>query len=85
MDLPRYAAYARGFLQGCADALTHAELDSLAEGPFSITIEQAVRFLTDYILGDIYYRVDRPGHNLQRCRAHVGPGQGYGKKGGADA
>ncbi|WP_138295154.1 MULTISPECIES: aminoglycoside phosphotransferase family protein [unclassified Clostridium] len=71
LDLLRYAAYARGFLQGCADALTHAELDSLAEGPFSITIEQAVRFLTDYILGDIYYRVDRPGHNLQRCRAQL--------------
>lgn len=71
LDLSRYAAYARGFLQGCAGALTREELDSLAEGPFSITIEQAVRFLTDYILGDTYYRVDRPEHNLQRCRAQL--------------
>jgi len=36
-----------------------------------ITLEQAVRFLTDHLEGDRYYRIARPGHNLIRCQAQL--------------
>jgi len=39
--------------------------------PFSgklITLEIGIRFLTDYLAGDVYFKVHRPGHNLDRCR-----------------
>ena len=40
--------------------------------PLWITYEQAVRFLTDYLDGDRYYRTAHPEHNLERCRAQLG-------------
>ena len=51
-----------------AYALTPAELDYLPWGARLITLECGIRFLTDYLEGDKYFRIHRPGQNLDRCR-----------------
>ncbi len=63
-----YKAYSRGFLNACGDALTDNELETLPLSAKLMTLECGVRFLTDYIMGDTYFRIHRPGHNLDRCR-----------------
>ncbi len=63
-----FEALARGFLEGAGDCLTPAEIENM---PFSgelITFEIGVRFLTDYLDGDKYFKTKREGHNLDRCR-----------------
>ena len=67
-SLPLYTEYARGFLAGCAGSLTDAEIHALPEGAWAMTLECGVRFLTDYLQGDVYFRTHRPDHNLDRCR-----------------
>ena len=68
---PFFAALARGFLDGAGDALSAAERAHLAIGALVITYEQALRFLADHLDGDRYYRIARPGHNLERARAQL--------------
>jgi hypothetical protein len=70
-DPSRFAAVARGFLDGAGDALAPAERDLLVFAGRWITLEQAMRFLTDHLEGDRYYPVARVGHNLGRCRAQL--------------
>jgi Ser/Thr protein kinase RdoA (MazF antagonist) len=68
MQLPMFEALARGYLSSAADFLTPAEKKFL---PFSgrlITFETGIRFLTDFLAGDTYFKVHRAGHNLDRCR-----------------
>ncbi|MDO4389265.1 MAG: aminoglycoside phosphotransferase family protein [Eubacteriales bacterium] len=67
-SMPFYEAYARGFLRGCGADLTPAELQTLPMGAKLMTLECGVRFLTDHILGDTYFRIHRENHNLDRCR-----------------
>ena len=67
----QYEAYRRGFLAGCGDTLTEAEREMLPCGALLITYEQALRFLTDYLEGDVYYHTDRPGQNLDRARVQL--------------
>lgn len=67
-DLELYRAYTQGFLKSAGAALTEAELDTLPDGAWAMTFEVGVRFLTDYLNGDVYFRVKRPGHNLDRAR-----------------
>ena len=67
-SMPFYEAYARGFLRGCGADLTSAELQTLPMGAKLMTLECGVRFLTDHILGDTYFRIHRENHNLDRCR-----------------
>ena len=43
----------------------------LPDGALVITYEQALRFLTDYLAGDVYYKISRPGHNLDRARTQI--------------
>ncbi len=57
-----------GYLQGANGLLTATERNHLLEGALVITLEQGVRFLSDYLAGDHYYAIDRPEHNLDRCR-----------------
>ena len=64
-----FEALARGYLATAGPFLTPAEIESLAFGGQLIALEQAIRFLGDYLQGDTYYRVRRPEHNLQRARA----------------
>lgn len=68
ISLPLYEAYTKGYLSSCAAALTRAEIDSLAFSAFLMTYECGVRFLTDYLDGDVYFRTAYPEHNLVRAR-----------------
>lgn len=68
MQFPMFEALARGYLAAAAEFLTPAEKKLL---PFSgklITLEIGLRFLTDFLAGDTYFKVHREGHNLDRCR-----------------
>lgn len=67
LDMKLYEAFARGFLSACPP-MSAAEIDSLAEGARLMTLENGIRFLADYLLGDVYYSIDRPEHNLDRAR-----------------
>ena len=66
-----FKAYARGFIKGTAGALTDRELQMLPDGGYIITLEQAIRFLGDYLDGDTYYHTDYPEHNLVRARTQL--------------
>lgn len=67
MDLGLFQIYAEGFLSACP-GLTQAEKDILPLGAKLMTLECGVRFLTDYLNGDTYFKIHRPDHNLDRCR-----------------
>lgn len=71
LNLERFTAFAEGFVGNLGDTMTQAELDSMALGTFSITIELAARFLNDYLTGDKYFAVHYPGHNLDRAACQV--------------
>ncbi len=67
--LPLVAALSEGFLGACGAGLTDAERGQFVFAGLLLTYEQGVRFLTDHIAGDTYYRTSRPGQNLDRARA----------------
>jgi Ser/Thr protein kinase RdoA (MazF antagonist) len=68
MRMPMFQGLARGYLEATRDFLTPAEKKYLAFAGRLITYIIGIRFLTDYLSGDVYFRVHRPGHNLDRCR-----------------
>ena len=57
-------------MDGCK-ALTQAEIETLAFGGKLMALEVGIRFLTDYLEGDTYFRTTRPGQNLDRCRTQL--------------
>lgn len=67
-SLELYEAYVKGFIEGAAGSLTKNELDMLPMGAKLMTYECGIRFLTDYLEGDTYFRIHRENHNLDRCR-----------------
>ena len=67
-DLNLFESYTKGFLEGCGGNLTEREIDMLPIGAMTMTLECGMRFLTDYLQGDTYFKVHREGHNLDRCR-----------------
>ena len=67
-SLDLYHAYAKGFLLACGDSLNPHEITHLATGAKMMTLENGVRFLTDYLNGDEYFKIHHPTHNLDRCR-----------------
>jgi Ser/Thr protein kinase RdoA (MazF antagonist) len=67
MDI--FEAYAEGYLERAKSFLTPLEVSMLPYGGRLLTYMQTVRFLTDYINGDTYYKIHHPKHNLQRTRA----------------
>ncbi len=71
MDLSMFEALVRGFAEQTKDFLTSSEKKHLAFAAKLITFEQFVRFLTDYLAGDIYYKIGREGHNLDRTRTQA--------------
>ena len=66
-DINLYRAYCKGFLKGIGDKITDKELDMLHLGAIIITLECGIRFLTDYLDGDVYFKTQYPDHNLVRC------------------
>lgn len=67
-SLELYEAYTGGFLAAAGGSLTDCELEHLPHGAVIMTLECGLRFLTDYLLGDTYFRTDYSEHNLDRCR-----------------
>ena len=67
-DIDLYEAYTRGFLEGAKGSLTAAELEYLPWGARLMTLECGIRFLTDYLDGDHYFRIHYTDQNLDRCR-----------------
>jgi Ser/Thr protein kinase RdoA (MazF antagonist) len=70
-DLELFAALAAGYLAGAADLLTRAERRILPLAGPALTLENALRFLADHLSGDVYFRIHREGHNLDRARAQL--------------
>lgn len=71
LNLSIYKAIEEGFRDGAGDTLTKQESRHLKLGAAYIIWEQAMRFLSDYLVGDIYYRIKKPGHNLIRARNQI--------------
>lgn len=71
LDCGLYARYLDGYLDGCAGSLTGEEIRMLPMGAKLMTLECGMRFLTDYLTGDTYYKTTRPGQNLDRCRTQL--------------
>lgn len=68
MDIKLFEAYADGYLSETSNTLNSTELAHLAFAPKLVTFTIGLRFLTDYIDGDNYFKVHREGHNLDRAR-----------------
>ncbi|MEN6576773.1 MAG: aminoglycoside phosphotransferase family protein [Phycisphaerales bacterium] len=71
VDVPLFEALTQGFAEETRQWLTPVERNHLVFGAKIITFEQMIRFLTDYLAGDLYYKVHREGHNLDRARTQM--------------
>ena len=68
LDLGLFDTYTAAFLEGSAGSLTPAEVEYLPWGAKLMTLECGMRFLTDYLAGDVYFHITREKQNLDRCR-----------------
>ena len=68
LSLELFESYTRGFLSACAESLTRAEVEHLAFSAKLMTYECGIRFLTDYLDGDVYFKTAYHEHNLVRAR-----------------
>ena len=67
-DMGLFEIYTKGYIEGCGGRLTQKEIEMLPMGAKVMTFECGMRFLTDYLEGDHYFKIHREGHNLDRCR-----------------
>lgn len=67
-DINLYESFTRGFMSGVKGNITEMEVEMLSFGAILMTFECGMRFLTDYLDGDNYFRIHYPEHNLVRCR-----------------
>lgn len=68
LDLELFETFTKGFLEGCKGSLTEKEIEMLPMGAKLMTYECGIRFLADYLKGDVYFKIHREGHNLDRAR-----------------
>lgn len=68
LSLHLYRIFTRGFLKACGSKLTALEIETLPYGAKLMTMECGIRFLTDYLEGDVYFHIQYPEHNLDRAR-----------------
>lgn len=68
VDLGLFDIYTKGFLEGCGGSLTKEEIELFPMGAKIMTFECGIRFLTDYLQGDVYFKIHKPEHNLDRAR-----------------
>ena len=71
MRINIFEALANGYLEELEEVLTEVEISNLVYGAKVIVYEQAIRFLTDYIMGDVYYSTSYQEHNLVRTRTQL--------------
>lgn len=71
VNLEVFRAFADGFLSMTAPSMTEKEVRTLAMSCFDLTAELCVRFLDDYIRGDLYFKTKSPDHNLVRTRCQI--------------
>lgn len=71
LDIEKFSAFTKGFVSEVKGEITELEVETLSLGVFAMTVELAVRFLTDYISGDKYFKTKYPGHNLERARNQI--------------
>lgn len=67
-DINLYESFTKGFMNGIGNSITPLERDLLSLGAIMMTFECGMRFLTDYLEGDVYFKIHYPEHNLVRCR-----------------
>ncbi len=68
LDLSLFEAFTKGYLKGCSGSLTAKEIEMLPMGAKLMTYECGMRFLTDFLTGDHYFKIHRENHNLERAR-----------------
>lgn len=68
LDLSLFETFVSGFLKGCGESLTEREREMLPIGAKLMTYECGIRFLADYLEGDVYFKIHRENHNLDRAR-----------------
>ncbi|HHV60967.1 MAG TPA: aminoglycoside phosphotransferase family protein [Clostridiaceae bacterium] len=68
IDLDLYTHFAKGFLEAVGEFLTPTEIEYLPFSAKLMTFECGIRFLTDHLNGDTYFKIHREGHNLDRAR-----------------
>lgn len=68
MDLDMFEAFARGFCEELSESFTEREIELLPMSAIIMTFECGIRFLSDYLSGDTYFKIHRPGHNLDRAK-----------------
>ena len=71
MRMPMFEALVEGYLDSAGDFINDVEVDHLAFSGKLITLEIGIRFLTDYLEGDVYFKTYREHHNLDRCRTQL--------------
>lgn len=71
MDESLFEAYTKGYLEEAGDSLTEKEIALLPVGAKIMTFECGMRFLTDYLQGDTYFKIHKEHHNLDRCRTQL--------------
>lgn len=67
-DMGLFEIYTKGYVEGCGGSLTEKEIRMLPMGAKLMTLECGMRFLADYLQGDVYFKIHRPEHNLDRAR-----------------
>lgn len=70
MRMAMFEALAEGYIDGC-DCLNDTEVENLVTGGKLMTLEVGIRFLTDYLEGDVYFKTSRPDHNLERSKTQL--------------
>lgn len=68
MQMQMFAALVEGYIAGAGDVLTEREIELLAFSGKLLPLECGIRFLTDYLDGDVYFKAKHEAHNLDRCR-----------------
>ncbi|HPS84677.1 MAG TPA: aminoglycoside phosphotransferase family protein, partial [Bacteroidales bacterium] len=79
IDLHLFEAFTKGFLEETKAVLTPSEIGFLPHSAKFMTFIMGLRFLTDYLDGDVYYKIKHPEHNVQRARAQFRLVAGIGK------
>ena len=77
-DLELYETYMKGFVEGCGGTLTDMEIECLPVGARVMTLECGIRFLTDYLAGDTYFKIRRSDAQSGPCAYPVQAGGRHG-------